>query len=662
MTKPNPFNHSNQPYGNRLLVSLIDEIAAAEPSRAFVFVPRCSEPDKGWKPITFKEISNAVNYVANDIRSKLKNHPLQDHLPTVAYIGPSDVRYAIIMLACVKAGCQALFISPRNSVEIQISLFERTACSHLWYAESFHQVVLTWLRHRPMQITMAPSPETWIRSIATWLPYNRSYEKAKWDPLVVLHTSGSTGIPKPVIMRRQGAHFFIKEWADRSKKIFMSMPMFHAAGIVCLMLLAVCYDVPVALPIAERPLTPGSVLQGLAHADVDAAFLPPSILEALSMQENEIQHLAKLNFVAFGGATLSPAAGEKLVGRGVILSNVISSTETLPFPLYFQHCPQLWQYFVIDSRVLGAEWRAASSEDGLCELVLHRKNSHGPTDQPVFYTFPDLSEWPTGDLFKAHPTLPDHWTYCGRCDGIIVLSNGEKINPVNVEDIIVGHPAVNGALVVGQGRFQPAIILEPVAPPVDDTATETLIDDIWPVIETANKSNVRIVRQLVAISDPNMPFLRSGKGSVQRGPTTRAYDKYIDSIYKNAESYNVSKISDTLDMTSKAALCQSVIRLFQNRMGLRNLGANTDFFDAGFDSLQATIASNLLNASLAASGVQIDGANLAAGAPWKHYETQETKALEDMTILLTGSTGSLGSYLLDRLCPTPQISRFQISA
>ena len=134
----------------RLLPHVVDEIAASEPSRPYIYQPKSSNPEDGWVPVTFKEFANAIDYVAHIIAETVKKDST-DEFPTLAYVGPNDVRYGVIVLASVKAGCQALVVSPRNSIEGQLSLFERTKCCHIWYAESFHLAVGTWLSKREMK-------------------------------------------------------------------------------------------------------------------------------------------------------------------------------------------------------------------------------------------------------------------------------------------------------------------------------------------------------------------------------------------------------------------------------------------------------------------------------------------------------------------------------
>ena len=68
--------------------------------------------------------------------------------------------------------------------------------------------------------------------------------------------------------------------------------------------------------------------------------------------------------------------------------------------------------------------------------------------QAFLQTFPDQYEVAIKDLYSKHPTKPGRWKYRGRADDVIVLSNGEKVNPLNMEACINSHPAVRASLVV----------------------------------------------------------------------------------------------------------------------------------------------------------------------------------------------------------------------
>jgi acyl-coenzyme A synthetase/AMP-(fatty) acid ligase len=68
--------------------------------------------------------------------------------------------------------------------------------------------------------------------------------------------------------------------------------------------------------------------------------------------------------------------------------------------------------------------------------------------QAFFQTFPDQEEVAIKDLYSKHPTKPGLFLYRGRADDVIVLSNGEKINPLDMEACINSHPAVKARLVV----------------------------------------------------------------------------------------------------------------------------------------------------------------------------------------------------------------------
>lgn len=87
-------------------------------------------------------------------------------------------------------------------------------------------------------------------------------------------------------------------------------------------------------------------------------------------------------------------------------------------------------------------------EPGVFEQYIVRDDRYVSQYQGIFHTFPEVNELSLKDLFTAHPTKPGLWLYKGRTDDVVVLSNGNKIHPKDVEAIINGHPAISACLVV----------------------------------------------------------------------------------------------------------------------------------------------------------------------------------------------------------------------
>lgn len=89
--------------------------------------------------------------------------------------------------------------------------------------------------------------------------------------------------------------------------------------------------------------------------------------------------------------------------------------------------------------------------DELYELFQTRDPKLNLT-QAFFQTFPDMHEYATKDLYSKHPTKAGRWLYRGRTDDVIVLSNGEKVNPLDMEACIQGHPIVKACVIVRCSR------------------------------------------------------------------------------------------------------------------------------------------------------------------------------------------------------------------
>ena len=95
---------------------------------------------------------------------------------------------------------QALLASPRNSLAAHLDLLENTQCHVLMTAESLPPLAREVLSQRPMVHVIVPELERWLdaRTVDSY-PYAKTFEQARYEPFVVVHTSGSTGKQIPVI-------------------------------------------------------------------------------------------------------------------------------------------------------------------------------------------------------------------------------------------------------------------------------------------------------------------------------------------------------------------------------------------------------------------------------------------------------------------------------
>lgn len=106
-------------YGKRLIPQVLDEIANTDPDAEIFSAPRSSDPKDGWKKVTYWQVANAVNRIAQLIVGK-RGRPEPGTFPTLTYIGPSDVRYAIITIACIKAGYKVRCAPYENVLKLTI--------------------------------------------------------------------------------------------------------------------------------------------------------------------------------------------------------------------------------------------------------------------------------------------------------------------------------------------------------------------------------------------------------------------------------------------------------------------------------------------------------------------------------------------------------------
>lgn len=87
-----------------LIPHLIDQFAHDTPHRTYCSMPTSTsiEDGYGYKDISYSQLANAINHAARWIQHHL-SQPSGSH-PTIAYLGPPDLRYIILTIAAQKTG------------------------------------------------------------------------------------------------------------------------------------------------------------------------------------------------------------------------------------------------------------------------------------------------------------------------------------------------------------------------------------------------------------------------------------------------------------------------------------------------------------------------------------------------------------------------------
>ncbi|KAI8954888.1 hypothetical protein F4801DRAFT_574895 [Xylaria longipes] len=682
---------------------------------------------------TFADLENWSNRVA----WFLETIPSQQ----VLYMGPNDIRYAILLIAAIKTGKCILFPSLANQVSANQKFFETVGCKALLYAPEVKSQLLTLMDSLRGTVECVVSPthdEMLSRDIVLVYPFDKTFDEVQHDNFLGLHTSGTSGHPKPIFWNHLAvsslASFRDSSSGNNSSNLFRELlegnevlvpfPLSHFGGIGNVM--ATFYsDTTLILPAPGTRLTPENFTLLLQKGKCTAAAVPPSLLEAMLTYPSGMDVLAGLKHIAYTGGPLNPLRGKALAEKLPHLFTVLASTEGGVSHLVSTGDSSHWNSF----KFFDVGQRMEEITPGIFELVFPRSELVERT-YAFFHTHPHLDvEFRTSDLFSPLENDSGWWVYRGRADNWIAMSNGLKMDPTETEHAIASHPDISGVLMAGSHRFRLCLLIE-LAPKdqlgqeeSDAARHERTLEELWPTIEAANSKAPRfgrVPRELVLFATPEKPFLRAGKGTVQRRLSIQAYEKEINDLYANVEEGLLVK---GLALPSSMApedlvpflerLCTET--LLDDVTEERTISADDDLLARGLDSLSAFVLLARLKSALRKYGVdaqtiqRFDNKLLFSsttirqlasavaqtvshqhglpdtGEPGENHYTHDISALltkyegqlralvsenakvqdtmlassvtGEQVVVLTGSTGSLGSYILSSLLSRPSVKK-----
>ncbi|TVY15970.1 Non-canonical non-ribosomal peptide synthetase FUB8 [Lachnellula arida] len=538
-------------HGQRLLPQVIDAWATEDPD---YIVGMMAKSNSNSIPLDFinfsvSQLANAVNYTSYWLDETL-GVKAGDSIETIAFIGLQDFRYWAMYYAAIKTGRRLLLPSPRNALPNTTSLINATNCKTLFYsgplasqAEALQKLIPS-LNALPL-----PSLDTMIASPTPHYPYGKTWAEAKDDVVMIVHTSGSTGNPKPIfftntILNRtdcdvltphvEGRELATTALCKKGKRCFVGSNFFHLSGILFATTALFGRSTAVWGPADQLPS--GKIAAEVVKSvGISGMVMVPSVCDSVFLDHDEelIPHLSGLEHICWLGGPLAYTTGEWITANlpHTKLWQIFGSTEANLLPMLISPSSH-WQYMEFHP-VIGPTL-VPTADPELFEVVCHRlPDPDFAWARPTFHLFPELDEFRSRDLLRRcpDPGFENLWKFEGRVDDMMLLSNGLKVNPVHMETRLQAHPALKGALVFGDGHTSCALLLEPKL----DIGRETLREVVWAAVEEANAcvpEHARVSRDNLVVATHERPFVRASKGTVVRKLTLALYRDEIERVYE----------------------------------------------------------------------------------------------------------------------------------
>jgi 2-furoate---CoA ligase len=272
-------------------------------------------------------------------------------------------------------------------------------------------------------------------------------DAADEDESLMLYTSGTTGRPKGVPRshradRAGGLSQVVHQgsrWGDRT---LGAMPLYHTMGMHSLLAMHLVGGTYVCQPDWDA----GAALALIERERISSLYLAPTLFHDLVTHPRRADFdLSSVETLAYAGAAMTSALVERCVEAFSprLFVNHYGSTEIYTYSI---HRDQAAKPGCAGRPALNARLRLGENGEILC---------HMSSDEAFagYWNRPDADEkairegwYYTGDVGRLDED-GDLWLD-GRVDDMIV-SGGENIHPLEVEDVLARHPAVQEVAVVG---------------------------------------------------------------------------------------------------------------------------------------------------------------------------------------------------------------------
>lgn len=366
------------------------------------------------------------------------------------------------LFACARLGADIVLINPDTSPN-QLRMLDQSQRFDFFIYDDSLDTAFAEPEWRGKSLPAYHATEPSINRLATQSrPATHRLRKTKAGRIVVM-TGGTTGQPKAA-SRTPSVLDFLPPFValltqihlDQYRTVYIATPIYHGFGVAALFL-GVLLGVEMYL---LRRFDAGSACDLIAQHQIEAVTVVPLMLQR--MLNRNAGALQSLRCIISGGALLSPAlARQSLAQLGPTLFNLYGTSEggfaIMATPELLARKPDSIGKPVPGVRAhLIDPAEQQESESGVGRLCLR---SSWTTSKHEWIETGDLAcRDCDGDLFLR-----------GRVDDMIV-SGGENVYPIELENVLAQHPDVAAVGVVGipdaefGQRLKAVVALRPETP------------------------------------------------------------------------------------------------------------------------------------------------------------------------------------------------------